>query len=90
LTAKTEDGASLEDVLADTEPGPERRAQAQENTDRVQNALTQLSPSLRLAIAMVDLEGCSREETAAALGCSLSAVDVRLHRGRQKLKELLS
>jgi DNA-directed RNA polymerase specialized sigma24 family protein len=56
----------------------------------VQAALTRLSPSLRMAVALVDLEGAAREEAALALGCSLSALDVRLHRGRQRLKELLS
>ena len=91
LSAKvTEDAASLEDVLPETGPGPERQAQARDESERVQAALTRLSPTLRMAVAMVDLEGSSREEAAAALGCSLSALDVRLHRGRQRLKELLS
>ena len=91
LTAKAdEDSASLEDALADAGPGPERWAEARDNSDRVQDALGRLTPPLRLAVAMVDLEGSTREETAAALGCSLSALDVRLHRGRNRLKELLS
>jgi RNA polymerase sigma-70 factor (ECF subfamily) len=91
LTAKAdEDSASLEDALADAGPGPERWAEARDNSDRVQDALGHLTPPLRLAVAMVDLEGSTREEAAAALGCSLSALDVRLHRGRGRLKELLS
>lgn len=91
LSAKAdEDAASLEDALESEEPGPERLAQARENTDRVQGALVLLSPTLRMAVVMVDLEGAAREEAAASLGCSLAALDVRLHRGRQKLKELLS
>lgn len=85
-----EDSASLEDALADVEPGPERWAEARDASDRVQSALLRLSPSLRMAVVLVDLDGSPREEAAAALGCSLSALDVRLHRGRQKLKELLS
>lgn len=91
LSAKVdEDSASLEDALADAEPGPERWAQAREDSDRVQAALARLTPAMRAAVALVDLEGSSREEAAAALGCSLTALDVRLHRGRQRLKELLS
>ena len=91
LTARAdEDSASLEDALADAGPGPERWAEARENTDRVQAALSRLTPPLRLAVAMVDLEGSPREDAAAALGCSLAALDVRLHRGRARLKELLS
>lgn len=91
LSAKAdEDSAALEDALADAGPGPERWAEARENSDRVQAALSRLTPPLRLAVALVDLEGSTREEAAAALGCSLSALDVRLHRGRRMLKELLS
>lgn len=91
LSYKTdEDAAALEDALASDEPSPERMAEARENTDRVQAALILLSPTLRLAVVMVDLEGAAREEAASTLGCSLAALDVRLHRGRQKLKELLS
>ncbi|MBI3288980.1 MAG: sigma-70 family RNA polymerase sigma factor [Elusimicrobia bacterium] len=85
-----EDSAALEDFLEDTAPGPERLAQARENTDRVQAALARVSPTLRIAIVLVDLEGMPREEAASTLGCSLSALDVRLHRGRGRLKELLS
>lgn len=85
-----EDSASLEDALAESEPGPERWAEACDASDRVQAALTRLPPAMRLAVAMVDLEGSTREEAAAASGCSLAALDVRLHRGRQRLKELLS
>ena len=91
LSAKAdEDSASLEDALADEGPGPERWAVARDDSDRVQTALGRLTPPLRMAVAMVDLEGSTREEAAAALGCSLSALDVRLHRGRGRLKELLS
>jgi RNA polymerase sigma-70 factor (ECF subfamily) len=91
LTAKAgEDSASIEDALADAGPGPERWAEARDDSDRVQAALGELTPPLRLAVAMVDLEGSTREEAAAALGCSLSALDVRLHRGRNRLKELLT
>ena len=85
-----EDGLSLEDRLPDESPGPDVRAESKENASRVQQALGKLSPSLRMAVALVDLEGASREDAAAALGCSLAALDVRLHRGRHKLKELLS
>lgn len=87
---KEDDSASLEDFLPETAPGPDRLAQARENTDLVQRALTRLSPSMRMAVVLVDLEGVAREEAAATLACSLTALDVRLHRGRAKLKELLS
>lgn len=86
---RDEDGFSLGDTLADSAPGPERLAQASSETERVQAALRRLSPPLRMSIVMVDLEGAGREEAAIALGCSLSALDVRLHRARAQLRELL-
>ncbi|MEK7390108.1 MAG: sigma-70 family RNA polymerase sigma factor [Elusimicrobiota bacterium] len=85
-----EDCAPLEDSLEEAQPGPERIAQAHEDGERLHAALARLSPSLRIAVILVDLEGTAREEAAAALGCSLSALDVRLHRARARLKELLS
>ncbi len=85
-----DEALSLEEVLADTAPGPERVAQAQDESSRVQQALSTLSPTLRMPIILVDLEGMEREECARTLGCSLSALDVRLHRARAQLRERLS
>jgi DNA-directed RNA polymerase specialized sigma24 family protein len=41
-------------------------------------------------IALRELQGLSTEETASALGIGQSAVKVRLHRARLRLRELLS
>ncbi|MBI3553459.1 MAG: sigma-70 family RNA polymerase sigma factor [Elusimicrobia bacterium] len=89
-SARDDDEAvSLEEVLADPAPGPERIAAAQSDSERVQQALATLSPTLRMPIILVDLEGMEREECARVLGCSLSALDVRLHRARASLREKL-
>lgn len=84
-----EDAGSLEEVLADPSPGPERTAESGSAKDAVQEALATLSPTLRMAVILVDLEGMSREDSARALGCSLSALDVRLHRARHQLRDRL-
>lgn len=88
-TRDDDDSLALEEVLPDPAPGPERVAQAEDESDRVQRALSTLSPTLRMPIVMVDLEGMEREECARALGCSLSALDVRLHRARAQLRDKL-
>lgn len=91
LSDDTREGVpALEEVLADPAPGPERSAQSRSDQDEVQAALGTLSPTLRMAVILVDLEGMGREETARTLGCSLSALDVRLHRARAQLREKLS
>lgn len=53
-------------------------------------AILQLPPKLRLVFIWRELEGLSTAETAEALEISESAVKVRLHRARLKLRELLS
>jgi len=80
---------SIGETVPDAAPGPERLAQAASESERVQSAVQRLSPPLRMAVVMVDLEGESREQAAVALGCSLSALDVRLHRARAQLRTLL-
>lgn len=85
-----EDDFALEDVLADPAPGPERAAEASGAKDAVQRALDGLSPTLKMAVILVDLEGMPREETARTLGCSLAALDVRLHRARALLRKRLA
>jgi RNA polymerase sigma-70 factor, ECF subfamily len=82
-----DDAYSLEERLADAAPGPERAAEAQDTTDEVHAALAALGANLRMAVILVDLEGVEREHAAQALGCSLSALDVRLHRGRARLRQ---
>lgn len=85
--ADDEDGPlPLEETLADAEPGPEARAESAAAAEEVQAALSALSPALRMSVVLVDLEGLGREAAAQALGCSLSALDVRLHRARAALR----
>lgn len=84
-----DDSASLEALLPDPAPGPERLAQAAEDSQAVQAVLSTLSVPLRMAVVLVDLEGMSREDSARTLGCSLSALDVRLHRARALLRSRL-
>lgn len=53
-------------------------------------ALAALPENLRVVFVLREMEGLSTEETAAALGLSASAVKVRLHRARLRLRELLA
>jgi RNA polymerase sigma-70 factor (ECF subfamily) len=53
-------------------------------------AIAGLPPALRIVFIWRDLEGLSTQETAEVLAISESAVKVRLHRARLKLREALS
>lgn len=68
---------------ADAALGTELRA-------RLESALAMLPERLRVAFVLREIEGLSTEETAAALGLGASAVKVRLHRARLRLRELLA
>lgn len=58
--------------------------------EAMENAIASLPESLRLAFIWRELEGLSTAETAEVLDISESAVKVRLHRARLKLREILS
>lgn len=69
---------------------PEDEVLDAELSQVMEEAISQLPPNLRIVFIWRDLEGLSTQETAEALGISESAVKVRLHRARLKLRELLS
>jgi RNA polymerase sigma-70 factor (ECF subfamily) len=57
---------------------------------QLEAALLELPESLRVVFALRELQGLSTEETASALGIGQSAIKVRLHRARLRLRELLA
>lgn len=58
--------------------------------DQLEAALAALPEGMRVVFVLRELQGFSTEETAAALGLGESAVKVRLHRARLRLRELLA
>ena len=57
---------------------------------RVRAAIDRLPESYRTVLLLRDIEELDTEETAAALGVSVNAVKIRLHRARQALAGLLA
>lgn len=58
--------------------------------DQLDAALSALSETLRVVFVLREIQGLSTADTAEALGLSQSAVKVRLHRARLRLRELLA
>ena len=56
----------------------------------LQGAIEKLSPIYREVVVLRDIEELSVEETAGALGISISSVKVRLHRARTMLQRELA
>jgi RNA polymerase sigma-70 factor (ECF subfamily) len=70
-------------------PSPEGIASAAQEIRRFDDALMRLPPGKRVVVLMVDGEGMSGEEVAAALGLPVGTVWTRLHYARSTLREAL-
>ena len=69
---------------------PEPPTQPASREDELKYALQALDEKQRIAVLMHYMEGYSVREVADMLGIGISAVKLRLMRGRQKLRDLLS
>lgn len=87
FTSSTDDfpgapeAAAPDDTTADV--------QAAESRARYERALATLSPRLRAALVLREVEGLSYDEIALALDCPVGTVMSRLHQARQRLARTL-
>ncbi len=84
-----DDGATLGDRLADMRPSQEAHAAGMELRVRIQQGLAQLSPELREAVILRDLEDMDYKEIAQVLRIPEGTVKSRISRGRGELARLL-
>ena len=80
---------SLLERLADRGPSPEDECRDSELNQRLRELSTQLSPSLRKAFQLRDLDGLTTSEAANILGISEGTLKAQLSRARVKLKKLM-
>lgn len=85
-----EDSLSLSDRLEDQAPNPDDRLASKETQKMVQQALTHLSPDLREAVILRDLQDLDYKEIAQVLKVPEGTVKSRINRGRMELARLLS
>ncbi|MBA2692443.1 MAG: sigma-70 family RNA polymerase sigma factor [Rubrobacter sp.] len=71
-------------------PDPERELLSSEAAARVHGALQKIQPNYRAAITLRDLEGLSYKEIGESLDIAEGTARVWAHRGRTKLREVLS
>ena len=55
----------------------------------IQGFITKLPENYRTILVLSEFDGFKNDEIAKILGVSLETVKIRLHRGREKLKEVL-
>ena len=84
-----DDGPTIADRLSDTRPGQEKQYAIRELRTRIEEALTHVSPELREAVILRDLEDLDYKEIAQVLGVPEGTVKSRISRGRAELARLL-
>src|SRR6201993_3206813 len=84
-----DDGPTMGDRLADPTPSQEHHVAGLELKARIQGALKQLSPELREAVILRDLEDMDYKEIAQVLRIPEGTVKSRISRGRGELARLL-
>jgi RNA polymerase sigma-70 factor (ECF subfamily) len=85
-----EEGLAPAQQLADEGPAPDTQVLAQEKQRMVQQALQKLSPELREAVILRDLQDMDYRDIAAVLKVPEGTVKSRINRGRTELARLLS
>jgi RNA polymerase sigma-70 factor (ECF subfamily) len=79
----------LSDRLSDPRPTPHEQAAKKELEKMVQQALTRVSPELREAVILRDLQDMDYKEIAQVLRIPEGTVKSRISRGRAELARLL-
>jgi RNA polymerase sigma-70 factor (ECF subfamily) len=87
LNDSEETGTALE--FPDSSPDPEASYSKREWVEILSLAMNELSPGIRRAIQLRELDERSSEETARTMGISVSALKGRMFHGRKKLRETL-
>ena len=81
--------AALAQLVPDPE-APETELMKSEAAARIHKALQLVRPNYRAAVVLRDLEGLTYRETAESLGVPEGTAKSWAHRGRGRLKELLT
>jgi len=84
-----EDGLTLAEQLEDRGASPEARMRSQETQKLVHEALRRLSPELREAVILRDLQDLDYKDIAKVLNVPEGTVKSRINRGRTELARLL-
>jgi len=79
----------LEDAVLETRPGPEEAYRERETAERLAHTSSRLSPTLRRAFQLRNVDGLSIREMADLLGVPTGTVKARLTRARMRLREMI-
>jgi len=80
---------ALADVLPDTKPLPDDVLDSNERAEAVRDAIAALPEDLRTALVLSEYELLPNADIASVLQCSVKAVESRIYRAKQHLRESL-
>jgi len=83
-------GRNQSDLVPPAPLSPQYELERREDSQRLYQALDRLPDAYRTTLILYELEELSGEEVARLTGTALGTVWVRLHRGRERLMEILS
>lgn len=89
LDQRREDGLAFSEVIPDSKPDPEELCVSSDAHARLLEVANCLSPSLRRAFQLRDIDGLSTKETARLLGVPEGTVKAQVARARGKLARML-
>ena len=89
VASEHEDAMPLSEQIPDQALPPDARVQSRETGETVHQALQKLSPELREAVVLRDLQDMDYREIATVLRVPEGTVKSRINRGRAELARLL-
>ncbi|MEK7748017.1 MAG: sigma-70 family RNA polymerase sigma factor [Nitrospirota bacterium] len=90
LNNEDSQGNYLEETIADLAPTPDHEYSQKQLSEIVQKAVGNLSASLRAPLILYRYQELSHQEIAEILGCTVTAVKLRLHRAIRVLEKELA
>ena len=81
--------AALSESQQSLDDSPDQAAIRSESISLIRAAIDKLPHDLKTAILLSEYESLSYAEISSVLGCSVKAVEMKLYRGRQLLRERL-
>jgi RNA polymerase sigma-70 factor, ECF subfamily len=87
--SERDDAMPLSEQIQDGRPAPDARAETEQLGEAVHRALGRLSPDLREAVILRDLQDMDYKEIATVLRVPEGTVKSRINRGRAELARLL-
>lgn len=83
-------GHSFGESLPEQKPSPSETTQAEERAETVRRAVAALPDKFRIPLVLAEYEDKSHAEIGEILGCTAKAVEVRIYKARQQLRESLA